>query len=593
MLPNHHPLLAARALCGLLLAAPASAQLTRGFPQAPELLAVRTLAPGLEPELSSLSAAAGVQVVGTRPYGPRDVLLLELEGELEEGARRAAVQRLQAHPQLRFASLVRRCEYGLPMLPTERILLRFEASVPLEEQRGLLEAHAGLSIEEERFGGMEGAWSLLSAARTGAGVLDQVDMLVALPGLRWVESDRVLGAVDFDVIPGDPLFPNCWGLHNTGQTINGSAGQVDFDMDLPAAWELEQGDPGVLVVVMDNGTQLNHPDLNLVAGADFSGNGSGGGPHNGCSNHGTAVAGCVAALIDNALGTVGSAPGCRVAPVAVHVSNTGSPCPNNNAGQASWKVAALLWAELIGARITNQSYGSSFDSAWSDKMDETQANGMVHFAASGNSGLSLIGFPANDSSVIAVGSVQNDGQLADYSTASCPNCGSNTGSDQNLVAPGKDITTTDRTGNAGYVMGDYATVNGTSFASPYAAGVGALLLSRHPSLSAFEVELILQMSARDLGASGRDDSFGYGLVRADYALRLADELVPELAQGVAYASPAYLFVFPPFFQTVVAATGWVSSGGAVVLRGGTFDESMVIDKDVTLYRWDAPAVVGQ
>ncbi|WP_372766831.1 S8 family serine peptidase [Pseudoalteromonas sp.] len=66
--------------------------------------------------------------------------------------------------------------------------------------------------------------------------------------------------------------------------------------------------------------------------------------------------------------------------------------------------------------------------------------------------------------------------------------------------------------------GNYGMMSGTSMASPHVAGVAALVWSHHPSCSAQEIRTALNATAQDLGASGRDVKFGYGLVQAKAAI---------------------------------------------------------------------------
>jgi hypothetical protein len=105
-----------------------------------------------------------------------------------------------------------------------------------------------------------------------------------------------------------------------------------------------------------------------------------------------------------------------------------------------------------------------------------------------------------------------------------------------------NIHSTDRTGTAGYYSGDYGLVHGTSFASPYAAGVAAMVLSRNGALTAPEVETRLQTSSRDLGTSGYGTDYGWGFVNALNAVRhatLAYEISVVNQQSV--AGNAYQF----------------------------------------------------
>jgi len=82
------------------------------------------------------------------------------------------------------------------------------------------------------------------------------------------------------------------------------------------------------------------------------------------------------------------------------------------------------------------------------------------------------------------------------------------------MAPGQAILTTDRTGNAGFVSTDYVIVDGTSFASPYAAGVAALIISQHPGITPDQVEAMMTSTCTDMGPVGYDTGFGYGMINA-------------------------------------------------------------------------------
>src|SRR5262249_10616428 len=72
----------------------------------------------------------------------------------------------------------------------------------------------------------------------------------------------------------------------------------------------------------------------------------------------------------------------------------------------------------------------------------------------------------------------------------------------------------DRTGNAGFVSTDYLLADGTSYASPYAAGVAALILSQHPGITPDQVEEMMITTCTDMGPPGYDTEFGYGMINA-------------------------------------------------------------------------------
>jgi len=344
-----------------------------------------------------------------------------------------------------------------------------------------------------------------------ASMRNAMSFLSMNPNVAFVEADVMFTATRNEVIPNDSGFSLCWGHRNTGA----SGGLINFDMNTTNAWDITKGSSAIRVLVFETGIQPNHPDINQLAGRDFSTgvvNGVvGGGPSNSCDNHGTAVAGCISGIINNSLGTVGVAPECKV--VSAKVGTSVVPCNGSWQGQTSWTVNAINWSIANGVRVTNNSNDYGTDSAAMTTAYVAARNaGVVNFASSGNSGNTTIGFPARSAGVVAVGASSRTGQKATFSSY---------GSKLAFVAAGQSVYTTDRTGVDGYVSGDYTTIDGTSFSSPYAAGVAALILSANPSLSAAQVESIMQTTCRDIGAVGYDTLTGWGMLNADAAVRVA------------------------------------------------------------------------
>ena len=111
-------------------------------------------------------------------------------------------------------------------------------------------------------------------------MLADANALVALPEVRFAEPDMIFTGRG-EILPNDPGFSNCWGLHNTGQ----SGGTPDMDLDGPEAWEVTTGDASTIVLVIDTGVQQNHPDLNQIPGTDTTSDGPGnGGPISACES---------------------------------------------------------------------------------------------------------------------------------------------------------------------------------------------------------------------------------------------------------------------------------------------------------------------
>jgi hypothetical protein len=266
------------------------------------------------------------------------------------------------------------------------------------------------------------------------------------------------------------------------------------------------GSASVIVLVLDDGVQQNHPDINQIAGKDFTSDAAfnpTGGPVGINDNHGTAVAGCISERMNNGLGTTGIAPGVKIA--SARFATNAQPDGSFTAFD-SWIINALNWGLSIGARVTNNSNSTAVpSSAVESAYNSTRASGMTHFASAGNDGTSSLPFPANIAAVNAVGAATRFGSRATFSQY---------GPGLKFMAPGQAILTTDRTGNAGFVSTDYVILNGTSFASPYAAGVAALIISQHPGVTPDQVEAMMTSTCTDMGPAGYDTGFGYGMINA-------------------------------------------------------------------------------
>lgn len=306
--------------------------------------------------------------------------------------------------------------------------------------------------------------------------LDQVEVVTAAPGdagsalreLRadpdvvWAEPNRVRS-----LATGDPHWPVLWGLENAGQTVNGTDGAPDADIDAPQAWQLTQGG-GATVAVVDTGVQPDHPDLAVGGGWDFvdhddtpvDGNG-----------HGTHVTGTISAL-DNDRGVVGVAPQSRVMPLRV--------LDDQGRGTSAGVASAFAYAGERGVRIVNASLGD-------DGLSTAEATAIaahpntLYVTAAGNDGRdndSQPSYPCNYelANVVCVGASDSLDRRAPFS-----NYG---GANVDLFAPGSNILST-------YTGGGYAYANGTSMAAPHVAGVGALLIARQPELSAEQVKRAL------------------------------------------------------------------------------------------------------
>ncbi len=262
---------------------------------------------------------------------------------------------------------------------------------------------------------------------------------------------------------------------------------------------------GVKVCIIDTGIDYTHPDLdaNYKGGYDFVDDDSD--PKDG-NGHGTHCAGIVGAE-DNGDGVIGVAP--HVSLYSVRALNSWGQ------GQDSDIIAGIDWAIDNGMDVISMSLGGGdFSDTFNDAVNRAYNAGIVVVAASGNDGKGTISYPAAYDNAIAVGAIDSDHNLADFS---------NYGPEQEVVAPGVDIYSTMPTYSVtltwlyGYSQ-NYDKMSGTSMACPMVAGVVALILAANPSLTPAEVRDILHTTSVDYGAAGWDDHYGYGEVNAKAAV---------------------------------------------------------------------------
>ncbi len=329
----------------------------------------------------------------------------------------------------------------------------------------------------------------------------------------FVERDGIAFA---EGVPNDAYFTSQWHLAT---------------IQAPSAWDFSVGSSAQPIAIVDSGIDAAHPDLapRIMAGWNFL---SGNTDTHDQTGHGSAVAGTAAAATNNLTGVAGVTWANPIMPLVV-VDSTGYASYSNIA-------SAITYAADHGARIINISIaGSSASSALQSAVNYAWNKGSVVFAAAGNSGNSTLNYPAACDNVVAVSATEVTETLASFS---------NYGSWIDLSAPGNNILTTTNGGG-------YGSWWGTSFASPIAAGVGALALAARPSLSASALVSLLESNADDLGVTGFDPSFGWGRVNAYRAV------------SAALAAPVY----PPPSVVISAPTAGSTVSGTVTVSGSAID----------------------
>ena len=478
--------------------------------------------PGTERAAAPSLAAHGIAESAITQHVVRGWSFAALQqANLEAVAVEAVVDQIAADPAIDFVSPVFLDDHANPYIVTRDILIGFPQGTSPEKARTILgELEAGEILAAD-FAGLKNVYRVRTTLKNGVDVLDLTNALAARDDVTFAEPDALMTNRK-TLTPNDTNYSILWGLHNTGQ----SGGTADMDMDAPEAWDISTGNASIIVGVLDDGVQDAHPDINQVAGSDFTGQFTGGGPGNSCDNHGTAVAGCVSATINNSQGVVGIAPTCKSMSLRFSISNV--PCNGSGTFQPSWLADALAYAVNNNVRVSNTSSGFGQSSTVTVAF-QSSGNTIVHFVSSGNSGIQGIEYPAALSLVNAVGACNRFGNRASFSTY---------GPELEFVAPGQDIYTTDRTGSSGYAAGTFTFVDGTSFSSPYAAGVAALILSVRNDLPPAAVAQLMKQTCVDRGTAGFDNFFGYGIINARAALVAAPGFVPPTPGPFNLISPA-------------------------------------------------------
>lgn len=343
----------------------------------------------------------------------------------------------------------------------------------------------------------------------------------------------------------DSVEPNhrVQGAHVPNDSYYSAQSEYLGAIGAPAAWEIELGNPGIIVAVLDSGIDVTHPDLinqlwtnngeSTPNGIDDDHNGCVDDFH-GCSfvstasadptcgapgsanivdddGHGTFVSGIIAAEGDNGFGISGVAPNVRILTVKILDCLGG--------GTAADAAAGLLYAAKLGARVANISFGADGDSrTLTAAIQEAHDRyNMVIVAATGNEGTSRVTFPARLPQTIAVGSSGAPGNTNVRSPFS------DWGPQVTVAAPGLNIVSTIPPAFCETTWlcvsdGPYAVASGTSFAAPIVSGLAALIISHNPFIGAEAVRTSIIRTAEPLMDGDTPNWDGAGRIRLRAAL---------------------------------------------------------------------------
>lgn len=449
-------------------------------------------------------------------------------------AHAAALARLRVDNRLGFASPVFRYSGdGSRVLLTGRLGAQFRAGTSALEIRELTQSN-GLTILREPALDSGRTHYLFEVPRDGD-ALELARLLSAHPAIEWAGPDMVAGRARHS----EPFFANQYYLRNNN-VLNG----VRVDINVEPAWQATVGVWEVGVIVIDDGIDGAQTDvwcgLPVLWAYDAFLNQYPDTPTNPHVNdtHGTAVAGIINGC-HNGAGIAGIAPGISI---GIH-----RIFRNDDAASDAAIADAInhAWATSGGEVLSNSWGGGPPNSLITGAINNatTQGRGgkgaIVVFSAGNTSkrdGISTVcnqpvcglNYPATLSNVIAVGAINRDGALTNYTPE---------GPQLDIVAPsshftgscGGDVVTTDRVGLIGCNDGPNQNENytssfgGTSAAAPQVAGAAALLLTIVPNYTRTQITNLLLNNADRGGTWATTTQFGQGKLNVGRAMA---QLVP-------------------------------------------------------------------
>jgi len=340
--------------------------------------------------------------------------------------------------------------------------------------------------------------------------------------VEYAEPD---GRVELAAIPSDPFYAGYQYHHR----LIGSE----------AAWDKTTGKADVLVAVIDDGFDLAHPDLsgrvlspfNVITGKSGSVS---------VEIHGTHVAGLIAGNMNNELFGVGVAPSTSILPIDVF---------DGEDGFISDVAAGVYYAVDSGADIINMSLVAYSDTnLLREAVQYAHSKNVLVVAAAGNDGISSPYYPAAYQNVMSVASTDAADQHSEFS---------NFGKTIDIAAPGSNVFSI-------FPGESFGGLDGTSMSTPIVSGAAALVKANEPKLSNTDIAGRLKLTAKDLGAAGKDVYYGHGRLNIDRALTLdASHWSNRLSGATRYETAA-----------AISKAGWSSASTVVIATGNDFPDAL-------------------
>jgi len=312
-------------------------------------------------------------------------------------------------------------------------------------------------------------------------------------------------------------------MNTAGDSFGSKKATADFGLNGDRDGNLTSySKDDVVVAVIDTGIDAAHVDLDggkVLAFKDFVNNRTAAYDDEG---HGSHVAGIIAGSGDGNTSYQGVAPGAALVGIKVLDANGSGTMSNVDAG-INWAIANK---DVYGIKILNLSLGTSGSSNGQDStsiaINNAAAAGLVPIIAAGNAGprKSTIGSPGAAADAITVGAFADVGEKG-FNVTSFSSRGPTADGriKPDIMAPGSNIMSVNANTGNGYIS-----LSGTSMATPYTAGVAALMLDANYALSSAQIKNIFATTAQDFGPAGQDIDYGHGRLQAYEAIKAAGSL---------------------------------------------------------------------